>query len=521
MTRWLLAAATCGWAGAGSTSAWAEDDPTCPQDGATVDAHRLLRALSLDLRGVVPDVADHELLDAAGEVPASLIDQWLDSPEFADQVVRRHRQLFWNNVSNITLFDVSPSLSSSGGIYYKRNSTDNYRGVFDETCGDFAATFDAVGRPITRPDPVLGGVQEGYVELAPYWSPGSTVKVCAFDAQSAAFSPAGTDCSSSEASNDPGCGCGPDLRWCALSSEAADITAAMGEDIDRRVSRIVTEDRSYLELLTGDTGYVNGPLAYFLKYQTGVSTTIRFTESPVDPDTIPDLAFDDADTWVEIPLGEDHAGVLTSPGYLLRFMTNRSRANRFYSDFLCQPFQPPEGGLPASTGALPTLDLTRREGCSYCHALLEPAAAHWGRWTTSGGGHLDPDLFPSFDPSCAQCGQAGTTCSATCDRYYVTDALGPEETPYLGWLKSYEFLEPDQQTNVELGPEWLVDATIADGRLPRCVAERTADWLLGRETTDADLPWLDALAAGFAASGYRYDQLVKDIVTSDAYRRIH
>lgn len=515
MQRWLLLGALF------ALTARADDDPTCPPDDATLDGHKLLRALSLDLRGVAPEVDDYARLDATGEVPESLVDEWLDSPEFADQVVRRHHALLWNNVTNIGLFDVSPLLSlTSDGLYYKRFSTDNYRGVFDETCGNFATTFGPDGRPVTKTGP-LGGQQEGYVEVAPYWAPDTTVKVCAFDAVDAPMSPAGTDCSTAEASNDPGCGCGPDLRWCALSSQATAINEAMGEDLDLRVASLITEDRSYLDLLTGDTGYVNGPLAYFLKYQYAVSSTIRFAEAPVDPDILPDLAFTDTDTWVQIPFGEGHSGVLTAPGYLLRFMTNRSRANRFYSDFLCQPFQPPEGGLPPASAALPTLDLTEREGCAYCHAMLEPAAAHWGRWTTSGAGHLDPDAFPPFDDSCFQCGTAGTTCSATCDRYYVTDALGPEETPYLGWLKSYEFLEPDQQLNVELGPEWLVDSTVADGRLPRCVAERAANWLLGRELTEADAPWLDAWSSDFASSGYRYDQLVKDIVTSDVYRRVH
>lgn len=496
------------------------DDPTCPPDEAPIDAHRLLRAMSLDLRGVVPSVEETALVDAEGDVPGWLVDEWLDSDAFAEQVVRRHRALLWNNVTNIGLFDVSPLLSvTSAGVYYKRNATDNYRGVFDQTCGTLPATFDAEGRPIPTVDAVLGGLQEGYVEVEPYWAPGTTVKVCAYDAQDALVSPSGTDCSTVEASNDPGCGCGPDLRWCALASEAVDITAAMGEDIERRVSRVITEDLPYLELLQGDVGFVNGPLAYFLKHQTGVSTTIRFAEPPVDPAVLPDLDYDDADTWVEIHLGDHHSGVLTAPGFLLRFMTNRARANRFYNDFLCQPFQPPDGGLPVPTG-VPTVDLTEREGCAYCHALLEPAAAHWGRWSTSGAAYLDPDAYGAYDPTCAVCGLAGSTCPSVCDRYYVTKALAPEEAPYLGWLKALEFLEPDQEVNVELGPAWLVDTTVADGRLTRCVVERATDWLLGRPLGPEDEGWVDGLAVEFAAGGFRYDQLVKSIVTSDVYRRV-
>ena len=56
------------------------------------------------------------------------------------------------------------------------------------------------------------------------------------------------------------------------------------------------------------------------------------------------------DNWVLIQLDEEHAGVLTRPAYLIRFQTNRGRADRFYTNFLCQPFEPPEEGLPVSDG---------------------------------------------------------------------------------------------------------------------------------------------------------------------------
>jgi uncharacterized alpha-E superfamily protein len=74
--------------------------------------------------------------------------------------------------------------------------------------------------------------------------------------------------------------------------------------------------------------------------------------------------------------------------------------------------------------------------------------------------------------------------------------------------------------HVELGPDLLVAGAVADGRLSRCVTTRAANWLLGRQTTDDDEAWIEGLATDFAASGFRYDQLVKAIVQSDAYRRV-
>ena len=59
-----------------------------------------------------------------------------------------------------------------------------------------------------------------------------------------------------------------------------------------------------------------------------------------------------------VEAGPAHAGVLTSPAYLLRFQTHRARANRFHVSFLCQPFVAPDGGLPATPGAV-TLEMLR------------------------------------------------------------------------------------------------------------------------------------------------------------------
>lgn len=496
----------------------AEDDPTCPLDGDRLAGTEHLRAISIDLRGYPPSPEEYAQIGPDGEVPDALVDAWLDTPEFAAQVVRRHRALLWNNVTNQSLLAFQQSLSYTSPYYYKRNSTIAYRGKLDQTCGDFPATFGADGRPKVTYD-AEGDPQEGWVEVAPYWAPDTIVKVCAFDAEDAEFSPSGVECATAEAYNDPGCGCGPDLRWCALSSNK-DVLEAMGTDVDLRVTRVIEEDLSYLELLTGDTGFVNGPLAYFLRNQTSLPGAVRFTELPIDPAVLPDLPFTAEDTWVEIPLGEHHSGVFTSPAYLLRFATNRARANRFYNDFLCQPFVAPEGGIPDVDEEAATLDLSERAGCNYCHALLEPAAAYWGRWTPSGGGYIDPAIFPAWDEDCALCGETGSSCSDTCSRFYVTDVLSEEEAPFVGWLKAYEFLDAGLEGHVEEGPQTLVNGAVADGRLPRCVADRTASWLLGRQPGDADEAWIDDLATDFAASGFRYDQLVKAIVTSEPYRRV-
>lgn len=508
-------------------TAQADEGPprTCPTEDAVLSGHAYLRALSLDLRGVVPSADEYAQLDD-GEVPEALLDAWLDDEAFAERAVRHHEALLWPNVGDIRLLSNRQRLLRKDGIYYRYLVAPNYRGG-PEHCGDFPATWDDHGALVTF-ETEAGTVQEGWVEVEPYWAPGTTVKMCAFGAQEAAVSPWGTQCDTYDSRYDPYCGCGPNLRWCDTSElghvqedgYVAPVHRSLAEDVRRRIGRVIHGDLSYLEILTGRTAFVNGPLAHFYAHQTRTPAHVRFNELPVPRGLLPDLAFTDEDTWVAIELGEEQSGILTSPLYLMKFQTRRARANRFYNAFLCQPFQPPDDGIPNLDSQDVTLDLTQREGCKGCHAILEPAGAHWGRWGEYGAGHLPDDRFPAFDPECAWCAETGESCSATCSEYYVTEPLTSEEDPYVGWLKSYEFLETRHTAHAEEGPRRLVHQGVADGRLPTCVARNTATWLLGRPPEAHEADWVEALALDFQAAGFRYDALVRAIVTSDNYRRV-
>ena len=421
-----------------SPTAHAEDPGSCPSEAELLEGNAWLKALSLDLRGVMPSTEDYTRL-AEGESPEDIVDEWLDSEAFAWQVVRHHRELLWPNVSDIRLMSNRQRLSYDydDHVYYRYLVAPQYRGG-PVTCGDFEATWDDDGELVTTVDED-GYTREGWVEVAPYWDMANPVKVCAFEAQEDAVSPWGTECDTYDSRYDPYCGCGPNLAWCDTftlghngDNPNPPVAAGIVGDVEHRVARVIEQDLSYLELLQGRTMFVNGPLAHFYRYQTRLPAHIRFNEVPVDPALLPDLAFEDEDTWVEVELGPEQAGVLTSTAYLMKFQTRRARANRFYTAFLCQPFQPPAGGLQDLDNPDATLDLTVRDGCKYCHAILEPAGAHWGRWGEYGAGYLDPEAFPAFAEDCAWCAETGESCSAECSNYYVVDALNSEEDPFAG-----------------------------------------------------------------------------------------
>ncbi|MEM9491228.1 MAG: hypothetical protein AAGC55_18915, partial [Myxococcota bacterium] len=336
-----------------------EDGPWCTAPEPVLDGHAYLRALSLDLRGVVPQPEEYAVLGPSGEVPSDealgqLLDQWLDTPGFVERAVRHHKSLFWPNVSDIRLLSNRSRMIRYGDIWYRYLVAPQYRGG-PVHCGDFEASFTPDGEIITTVDSD-GYIREGWVWVNPYWDPDRPVKVCAFEAQPELVSPWGTRCDGYDGRFDPHCGCGPNLAWCDTSElHIAPVHHALAEDLNRRVARVIENDHSYLELLTGRTAFVNGPLVHFYKYQIRIPAHVRLNDVPIDTSLLPDLDFIDADTWVEVELGEEQSGVLTSPAFLMKFQTNRSRANRFYNAFLCQPFQPPDDGIPGLDSTTATL----------------------------------------------------------------------------------------------------------------------------------------------------------------------
>ena len=59
-----------------------------------------------------------------------------------------------------------------------------------------------------------------------------------------------------------------------------------------------------------------------------------------------------------------------------------------------------DAGLEGVDADVTNPDLQQRSGCAYCHALLEPSAAHWGRWTEQGVGYLSAASFPPTREDC-------------------------------------------------------------------------------------------------------------------------
>ena len=485
---------------------------------------RYLRALTLDLLGRLPTSEEKSaLIESGGVIDEQQVDEWLASEEFASQAVRLLRGQLWNNISNLNLYINNPNLSRSNGIYWMRNPAAATRG--DRVpCLNQPAEFDDQGAPITYPQED-GTNREGWVLVNPYWAPDTEVRVCAFDAQTNEYSSNGAFCGTNGGLNRADCGCGENMKWCVTGQVRQEVSRSFARSLDLLINHVFTEGQSFLDLFEEQRFFINGPMVHFFRHQTRIS---RYTiePSPLPEWQLPEFDYTETDRWTQMILPNAHSGVLTHPAFLLRFQTNRARASRFFETFLCSPFQPPEGGLPvADEESVRNPDLQERAGCKYCHAMLEPSAAYWGRWTEQGVAYLSPEDFPAEREDCLSCALSGGNCSNECRRYYLTTALDEQEVPYLGKLRAYNFMRDEHLTNIERGPRLLAYTEIAGQRLPRCVARRSAEWLLGREMSESmaserDRAWLDQLGLRFARSGYQFRSLIKDIITDERYRRV-
>ncbi|MCG3173988.1 MAG: hypothetical protein GMKNLPBB_02205 [Myxococcota bacterium] len=519
-------------------AAFAQQPPNVCKGGNIQDKLQVLRRMSLDIRGRVPDLAEYELVIQKGDLPGGLIDAWLESEDHFSVLKNYHRDLF--SLNNITQRLANSAFLLRKGDYNKKDTeppvywiisggrSSMWRGVY-EPCWNKPSRTGAWGAiEKWADDPARPDVKkEGYVEVSPYWAPNTKIRVCAFDAQETVTTPnprggADIDCSTLQGSNVAACGCGPNLRFCQSVEDLTmvRIAKAMDDQLLRFADRVARENRPYTDLITAKDMEINGPLSHYLKYQTQTGPNILFA-LPNQNHPVPDIPFTQSDKWVEVQRGGRHAGLLTMPGYLVKYQTNRSRANRFYNAFLCQYFEAPPGGLPTASDACHSEpDLTKRCGCNYCHQTVEPAAAYWGRWAEAGLAPLEPvdeknqPLFAKFRQECAG-KNAGK--NPVCKRFYLTEAHHESEKPYLGHLLPYVFAGAQREKNIEAGPMGIAQEAINNGEFARCTVRKMWKKYMGRDLMLDEEPVLADLAAKFQAGNHRLNGLIRNILSRPEY----
>ncbi len=281
----------------------------------------------------------------------------------------------------------------------------------------------------------------------------------------------------------------------------------------RFLEDVLANDRDFRDVVTARRTFVNGPLAQF--YQAPTSSTPPQTRRPFglvdegeplfDPARLPkDLLVNDLDRWDRVEdRGPRAAGVLTMPVFLTKYASRRARGAAVYQAFLCKSFL--AAGVELTPSDEP--DLTKRAGCSTCHATLEPLAAYFARVPETDWSFLPPASFPVDSPLCkknAQ-GKAAGFCAPFYDPAFSDDAHGTLRGAYAA------------RAHVDEGPAGAGAELAASPDFATCAVERVSSAFLGRALTSDDAALATSLRETFVASGYRMRALVRALVKSPRY----
>jgi hypothetical protein len=372
-------------------------------------------------------------------------------------------------------------------------------------------------------------LREGYVQTKPpFWdaSGATSVVACAIEAQTRDENPATLrSCEGTSFLSDRSCGCGEGFRRCEAGEKELVFdkrVEAINEEPVLLADSVLRRDEDYFHILTTRRSFINGVLASLYRGRQGTGQ-LAITP-PLELGALPDLPFTAPfDQWTEYVRGENAAGVLTTPAWLYRFPTQRSRVAQFYEAFLCTSFSPPADAVSPDPEDLCNREnnLAKRCGCNYCHATIEPTGAHWGRFGERNAQYLSPEDFPKFDAKCRDCALSGnTTCDGECGNY-VMQAYDGDGANSLGMLKTYLYRSADDEANINAGPRLLVQRMLQTGDLERCAVTRMWQTFLGRAMSSEEKTlYLDKLVQDFVDDGHNLKSLIQRVVTTDAYRRI-
>lgn len=249
-----------------------------------------------------------------------------------------------------------------------------------------------------------------------------------------------------------------------------ELRAAMALEMGHLVRSIFFDNRSLLDLLNAEHGWVNGRLASHYG--------------------IPDIVGEDFQEVLLTPY--ERGGMLTQSGWLMArsYPTRTSPVKRgkwILEQLLCSaPSAPPPGveGLEAQGGEFSTireqLEAHRQEPlCASCHDAMDPLGF--------GLEHFDGiGAFREMD------GDVPVN---------AADVL-PDDSAFNGALELQSLLATDP-------------------RVPRCIARKLFVYGLGRGVKSTDRFYLEAIETAFVASGYRLQALIQAIVKSDAFTMRH
>ncbi|MEC8025636.1 MAG: hypothetical protein VX223_17020 [Myxococcota bacterium] len=532
---------------------------------------RLLRKVHLSLRGTVPSPSDYQAIidapdDAAKELLIeSAITEGLQSAAFYESMVVYGRDLFggqeyahgfeqeaWIGGQALRLTSCPPDTLHAGrlGLF----SSEAQYGDSLSLCDDPLASLQAI-QPWWDPNGTvltIGWAGGEHATIPDPEAPGSTID-CGVLKRTNGISGHYIAPNPPDPSVTPRCGCGPNLIYCARSSNTAgaslgddslysDLTSqrrALSDEAARLFAHIVVNSRPLTDLIVGTYTVVTQGLQH--AYIRAARQSGSYGYLDLDPWW---ESVEDATEWREVTVSDIYplytsdrlvqfdprveygeppplpsAGILTMRGALGARERERPRAARWLERLACKTFTPPT----VEFMSVDTVTDPAMEGrCQVCHKILDPVAMHFKRFSTNG----------------ARVGGFGQ---------WQWDALDPSDPDRLRWLVQYRantiltpVTEVDMSFNPDarfldfapagtkllgqagdgtIGPLGFGKALVASGDFDRCMVSRLYGRYGGIQLNFAlDGPYLNSLVSEFVAGGRDVKGFVYSILTSARYR---
>lgn len=279
--------------------------------------------------------------------------------------------------------------------------------------------------------------------------------------------------------------CGTDLSRCFIEygnqDEAKNSELGTTETFDSRfavikslglqsaglATAVVVENYSYRNILKPGVTAIDGAIAHLYR-QTHHFKVDQLNLPQELVDIVDQISLTDTKFKI-VNTGDSYesAGVLTTFGWLRRFSKNRTRANELYERLLCRKF----------TSELPRVfpqdpgNLRETDGCSGCHATLDPLADFFLAWGEGG------DLYQ------------GT--AATVETYFNS-----QTGSYLSDLS--RIISEDQAFST-------------------CQVQNVWEWLIGRKFYHDEEELRTKLSEYFIATNYSFKELVFAIATHPVF----
>jgi hypothetical protein len=421
----------------------------------TADYNRALKRAQYLLNGSMPNDTELGVVGTSSDTYREAVRSYLDSPRFYDATLRYHERLFGTGLQSDYLEEL------------QRDDIDNKRHKFasivcqrnDGADGRFRCYWSSRDEGAD-----VGSCPPSWEQAASvFWYPGVVAWACP-----SVINACGSDLSRCfiEYANEN------EARYSEIgATEVFDSRFAVIKSLSRQAAglatAIVVANYPYTKILEPGLTAVDGAIAHFYRQEHHFDLA-KLSLPPSLLDAVKAMPLTDT-RYRLVNTGQtyEHAGVLTTFGYLRRYEKNRTRANQLYERLLCRKF----------TSELPRVfpqdpgNLRVTPGCSGCHATLDPLADFFASWGEGG------DLYQ---------GQQA-----------------PVQTTF------------NNQTGTSVSE--LAEIIRNDNAFATCQVEHVWSWLMGRGFYRDEADLRAGLTSYFVGTQYSFKELVYAVATHPAF----